>query len=145
MSNRSLFVAVAISSIVCPLSCARDVPQEIPEKIVWQRIFGGEKGDRANAIEPTVDGGFIVVGGTESKGAGDSDIWMLKLDAEGQLLWDRTFGGEGFDTARSVRQAANGDFIVTGSVDTDKHNYWDAWIVRPRLSDFDLRDLPLLW
>ena len=48
---------------------------------------------RAHSIQQTSDGGFIVAGGTGSYGAGDWDYWVLKLDANGNVIWQKTYGG----------------------------------------------------
>src|SRR5882672_934045 len=60
--------------------------------LTWERTFGSLQGDTAQAVAVTRDGGYIVAGTTQSKGAGKSDAWLLKLDALGQLEWERTFG-----------------------------------------------------
>ena len=51
----------------------------------WNKTFGGKWDDVANSIIQTTDGGYMVAGSTKSKGAGKSDIWIIKLDKEGNL------------------------------------------------------------
>ena len=55
----------------------------------WHRTFGGTDAERAHAMYPTSDGGYILAGFTESYGAGSSDMWLVKTDADGQKQWDR--------------------------------------------------------
>jgi hypothetical protein len=58
-------------------------PIQIPFPTTWQKTYGGEDHEEANSIQSTGDGGFIVAGETESFGAGEWDVYLLKLDSEG--------------------------------------------------------------
>ncbi len=89
--------------------------------IIWDKAFGGTNSDQANSIQQTTDGGYIVVGFTESTDGqvtgfhgGSGDYWVVKLDSDGELVWQKTLGGEGNDQARSVMQTADGGYIVAG-------------------------------
>jgi len=59
----------------------------------WEQIYGGAKADSANSILALDDGGYIIVGYTGSYGAGAYDVWLLKTDADGNILWNNTYGG----------------------------------------------------
>ncbi len=85
---------------------------------LWQRRYGGTATDWTNAIAETGDGNLVVVGHTESKGAGNADFWVLKLDADGDVLWDRTFGGTGVDYATAVTASRDGGAVVAGLTQT---------------------------
>ena len=63
----------------------------------WDKTFGGSGRDIANSIIQTRDGGYVVAGFTKSKGNGSGDVWVIKLDEYGNVLWDKTFGGSGWD------------------------------------------------
>lgn len=63
--------------------------------MMWERAYGGEQRDEATGLARTADGGFVLVGSTMSKGAGKTNVWILKLDSEGRLVWDRVFGTAG--------------------------------------------------
>ena len=90
----------------------------------WNRTFGGTKGEHANDMVQTADGGLVLVGATTSYGAGDSDIWLVKTDASGHHEWDFTFGGTQGDWGISVIQTADGGFILAGITFYDKTNLW---------------------
>ena len=61
---------------------------------MWSKTYGGEKLDEAQGITATDDGGFIVVGLTESYGAGNSDFYIVKVDKDGKEVWSQTIGGK---------------------------------------------------
>jgi len=80
----------------------------------WARTFGGTDWDWAYSIVQTTDGGYAVAGYTRSFGAGDYDFLVLKLNSSGGLDWARTFGGTGWDEARSIVQTSDGGYAVAG-------------------------------
>ena len=80
----------------------------------WQKTYGGSGTDHASSIRQTADGGYIVAGFTDSFGAGSSDAWVLKLDGSGGIVWEKTYGGSGADYANTIRQTAEGGYILAG-------------------------------
>lgn len=123
--------------------------------IIWQKSLGGSEVDEAHAIKETLDGGFVVVGYSSSNDGdiscfhGYNDIWATKLDNNGNLEWQGSFGGSANENSYSIQQTANGDFILTGSAWSNSgefssnHGYDDYWVVKfscPKqvfYSDFD--------
>lgn len=99
-------------------------------ELQWQRRYGGTDTDWPNAIAETRDGGLVIVGHTESAGAGGADFWVLKLSAVGERLWETTFGGAGLDYASTVTATRDGAIIVGG-------------LTRSRATGFDSRVLKL--
>ncbi len=83
--------------------------------LVWQHTFGGTGNDRAACVVPTADGGYALAGQTESYGAGDYDVYLIKTDGSGNLLWQRTYGGAGRDFADCIVSTADGGFFILGS------------------------------
>jgi len=81
---------------------------------VWSWVYGGVENDRAFDVEQMPDKGFVIAGGTESYGAGDYDACLLRTDSNGILLWTKTYGGSGWDDARSVKLLSDSGFIVAG-------------------------------
>ncbi|MDO9184898.1 MAG: T9SS type A sorting domain-containing protein [Bacteroidia bacterium] len=82
--------------------------------IVWTKTYGGTGDDRANSIQQTIDGGFIISGVTNSFGAGNYDFYLIKTDLSGNLSWEKTFGGVGDDWAYSIEQTKDNGFILAG-------------------------------
>jgi len=83
--------------------------------ITWQKTYGGTGYDYAESITQTQDGGYIVAGETTSFGAGNYDLWIIKLDENGVITWQKTYGGTGYDYASSIRQTQDGGYLVAGS------------------------------
>ena len=110
--------------------------------LVWQKSLGGSSDDRARSVQQTSDGGYVVVGfaisndGDVSGNHGDRDYWIVKLDSDGDLVWQKCLGGSSDDRARSVQQTSDGGYIVAGSTysnDGDvsgNHGERDYWIVK---------------
>ncbi len=110
--------------------------------IQWQTCLGGSGLDDALCIKQTADGGFIVSGDTQSNNGdvsgnhGGFDSWIVKLDASGNIQWQKCFGGTGDDTTPSVVPIADNGFIVAGSTSSNdgdvsgNHGGFDFWILK---------------
>jgi uncharacterized delta-60 repeat protein len=101
--------------------------------VAWQRDYGDAGGtgdDRAYAVAQTVDGGYIVAGYTSSFGAGGSDIWLLKLNPDGTIAWQKAYGGTGDEEARAVRETVDGGYIVVGSTSSFGRGNQDVWMLK---------------
>jgi hypothetical protein len=81
---------------------------------LWTRTFGGVGDEDGHSVQPTVDGGYVIAGQTTSYGAGSDDVYLVKTDSSGDTLWTRTFGGSYIDVSSSVRQTADGGYIIAG-------------------------------
>ncbi len=98
---------------------------------LWSHTFGGSNRDECNSVQQTTDGGYILGGDTWSYGAGNTDFWLVKTDANGISLWSRTYGGSNGDYCNSVQQTINGGYILGGDTDSDAPGYYyDFWLVK---------------
>jgi hypothetical protein len=110
--------------------------------LIWEQSFGGEGIEVSYDIAKTADNGFVVVGNTFSTNGdillnhGESDMWMIKLDEEGNLIWEQTYGGSQFDLAQAVVQSKDGGFLITGNTKSDdkdsslNNGENDIWVVK---------------
>jgi hypothetical protein len=84
----------------------------------WEKTFGGERYDEAKAVIQTQDGGYLIVGKTGLSGDGGEDVYVLKLDKNGNKQWEKTFGGEydmtGNIMANAVVQTQDGGYLIVG-------------------------------
>ena len=122
------------------------VAAEVPPKIQWQKSFGGSTDDSLQALRQTSDGGFIVGGASKSVASGNKtsmghgglDYWVLKLDTDGNKIWEKSFGGSGNDELRAVQQTSEGGYILGGFSDSapsgnkSSVNYgdYDFWVLK---------------
>lgn len=113
---------------------------------LWQRSFGGDWDDNLFALQQTSDGGYILGGSSASPlsgnktspGYGGWDYWVVRLAANGDTLWERSFGGTNEDQLLSLRQTSDGGFILGGSSSsgtnaTKSSSNWgasDFWVIR---------------
>jgi Ig-like domain CHU_C associated len=89
---------------------------------VWDRTIGGSADDFARSVAATYDGGCIVVGTSSSDISGSKsddsqgleDYWVVKLDSDGNVEWDRTIGGDDEDKATSIIELSDGSFAIAG-------------------------------
>ncbi|MFT3907912.1 MAG: T9SS type A sorting domain-containing protein [Ferruginibacter sp.] len=112
--------------------------------VTWEKFMGGSGDDFAHGIQQTADGGYIVVGSTNSTdgdvtnnhGNGNYDYWVVKLNNAGDITWQKTYGGSGEDKAWYIQQTTDGGYIVAGEIEstngdiTVNHGLDDCWIIK---------------
>ena len=98
--------------------------------LLWEKTFGGTDCDRGFSVQRTSDDGYIIAGDTESYGAGFFDVYLVKTDANGDLLWEKTFGGADYDKGYSVRQTSDDGFIITGWTNSSGAGGTDVYLIK---------------
>lgn len=110
--------------------------------LVWEKSFGGTEIDEARAITKTSDNNYVIVGDTRSNDTdvslnnGAADLWVIKINDSGDLIWEKTFGGTSFDAGRSVFLTNDDGFLISGSsrsVDGNvnkNEGQNDAWVLK---------------
>jgi hypothetical protein len=97
---------------------------------LWGKTFGGEKNEAGLSVQQTTDSGYIVCEATKSYGAGGADAWLVKTDASGNKLWDKTFGGVETDVTHSVQQTRDGGYILCGSTMSRTSGNNEMWVIK---------------
>ncbi len=96
--------------------------------IIWQRRYGGTDEDEIQSFTLTSDGGYLLAGGSRSdaylpdkkdNSRGIVDVWVVKTDAAGNILWEHTFGGPGLENCYSVKENVVGHYLLGGYSDSD--------------------------
>ena len=95
----------------------------------WDQEFGGSGHDSASSVQQISDG-YITAGTTYSFGAGLRDVWLIKINSNGEEQWDKTFGGSDNDWAYSVQQTKDNGFIVAGGTHSYGAGWADVWLVK---------------
>jgi hypothetical protein len=101
----------------------------------WARSYGGTSEDRGRSLQQTADGGFILAGSTDSWESMEHDVLVLKLDDEGSVQWQRTYGGivedgSANDYASSIQQTMDDGYIVAGSTDGSMIAFVAFWVLK---------------
>jgi len=82
--------------------------------LVWDKTYGGSKDEQAYAVAVTPDGGYAIVGFTNSFGAGIEDVYLVRTDANGDTVWTRTYGGTTGDAGYDLIVLADTGFVIAG-------------------------------
>ena len=96
----------------------------------WNKTYGGTSSDYARSLVQTSDGGYALAGATESFGAGSDDFWLVKTDANGNMMWNQTYGGTDYDDAYSLVQTSDGGYALAGRTDSFGAGQFDFWLVK---------------
>ncbi|MBC8525380.1 MAG: T9SS type A sorting domain-containing protein [Candidatus Cloacimonetes bacterium] len=97
---------------------------------IWTQCYGGIAHDRGYCGQQTSDGGYIIVGHTESFGSGYWDIYLIKTDENGNEIWSNTFGGSDAEYGYFVRQTNDGGFIITGYTTSFGAGSKDVYLIK---------------
>ncbi|MDH3235749.1 MAG: FHA domain-containing protein [Alphaproteobacteria bacterium] len=98
---------------------------------VREITYGGAQDDRIEGLIRTNDGNYLAVGRTKSKGKGDWDFWVLRLDPTGAVLWETVIGGAAADIARGAVSLRDGGFVVAGNTRSKTKNASArGWLVK---------------
>lgn len=96
---------------------------------LWNVEFGAANQAYGHSVQQTSDGGYIFTGWTNPPGA-PADLWLVKTDGSGNMLWNRTFGGNGSEEGYCVRQTTDGGYIIAGCTSSYGAGGNDVWIIK---------------
>ncbi len=113
-SSSNIYVAGSTASFGAGAKDALLLKFDSAGNLLWQRIWGGSANDTAHGLALDSSGNVYLTGFTNSWGAGSSDVFLLKFDPSGNLVWQKTWGGIDFDDGRGVAVDASGRVYVTG-------------------------------
>ena len=111
-------------------------------ELQWSKFFGGLLTDTPEGAVQTPDGGFIIAGGSDSadtditNNKGTYDFWVIRIDANGNLIWEKSFGGDEIDEARAIVKSADGNYVIAGdtrsnTIDVSSNNgAADLWLIK---------------
>lgn len=99
----------------------------------WEKTYGNNRTDLANDVIRTTNGGLLIAGRDTASGDKFGDAWLIKIDRQGDLQWQNTYGGNKGDTARSVIELKNGGYVFAGQKSSILGNR-KAWVVKTGVS-----------
>ncbi|WP_198362292.1 CGP-CTERM sorting domain-containing protein [Thermococcus profundus] len=98
--------------------------------VIWGKAFGGSNPDVALAVAVAPNDDVIVAGYTYSFGSGQNDVWVIRLDKNGKIEWQKTYGGSGGEAVLAVAISSNGDIILAGNTGSFGAGRSDAWVLK---------------
>lgn len=137
-SESRVIRCLGLALVVC--LAASVIPASSPGQITFERTYGGAFSDVAHSVVQTLDGGYAIAGFTWSSGAGVSDVYLIRTDSLGSVLWDSTYGGISFDVGYSLQQTSDGGYVVTGYTRSSGAGLSDVYLIKTDSSGNTLWD-----
>lgn len=97
---------------------------------LWANFYGGSKSDMGRKIIETSDNNYLILGSTGSFGAGNRDVYLIKTDTDGNIIWSETYGTSGYQDAFDVVETESGDFYIAGHSDLHGIDFLEAYVVK---------------
>jgi hypothetical protein len=97
---------------------------------LWTKTFGGSSHDYSHSIAQTRDGGYVLAGWTNSFGAGNYDVFLIKTDASGDTVWTRTYGGTSEDYGIFVAPTADSGCVIAGLTSSFGAGGYDIYLIK---------------
>jgi hypothetical protein len=128
--RRVFGVFLAVLLLVTPLLTVPMFRSVWAEPLGWSKTYGGIGSDSVYSLVQTGDGGYAMLGGTDSYGAGNGDFWLIKTDSFGNAQWNKTYGGANWDGALAVVQTGDGGYALAGSTLSYGAGNNDFWLIK---------------
>ncbi len=103
---------------------------DLEGNLMWYETYGGPLDEDAQWAQFTFDGGIIITGSTQSFGAESDDVFLIKTDMQGEMLWSNTFGGVETDLSLSVAESSSGGYIIAGQTESYGNGNDDVYLIR---------------
>ncbi len=97
---------------------------------IWTKTYGGNNFDSGSSVIQTVEGGYIIVGYTTSYGDGEYDVYLLKIDSSGDIIWTKTYGGNSNDGGAHIQQTYDGGYVIVGSTTSFGNGESDIYLIK---------------
>jgi hypothetical protein len=97
---------------------------------MWNQTYGGPATEDCFSAIETSDEGYAMVGQTYFFGVGENDIWLIKIDSSGNMIFNQTYGGERAESSRAVFQKSDGGYVIAGSTFSFGQGENDFWLIK---------------
>jgi hypothetical protein len=98
--------------------------------LLWSKTLGSPNDDFGLALQLTTDGGYIIAGETAKIGSDSADVYIIKTNSNGDLLWSHTYGGAGDDGCQSIEQTSDGGYFIAGYTNSFGAGDWDFYLIK---------------
>ncbi len=123
-------IVVGYSKSFTPTVQMYIIKTDLDGNLIWGRIYGGGADDYGYSVEETDDGAYIVAGETYSFGAGANDVYLTRIESNGNQSWTRFYGGAGADWATSIAKVPQDGFVVAGNTNSFGAGNRDIYLLR---------------
>jgi len=135
MKTQILSILLGISILALATTPREKLSIRSKTSLKWMKTYGGIKSDNGYFFQPTSDNGFILTGETNSFGSGNSDVWLVKTNKDGDTLWTKTYGGKENDWGEAVVQTSDNGFLIVGGTKSYGNGGTDVWLIRTNSSE----------
>lgn len=97
---------------------------------IWEKAIGGTSEDCGYSVQQSTDGGFIIIGKTSSFGAGNDDVFLVKTDSAGKIVWEKTFGGINADGGYSIQETMDAGYVIVGYTKSSGEGDHDVYLIK---------------
>jgi hypothetical protein len=97
---------------------------------IWTKTFGGAANEEANEVIFSSDGNLLILGNTSSYGAGGNDVYLLKIDTTGALLWQKNYGGAANESGEDIMQTPDGNYMISGATASYGSGARDMYVLK---------------
>ncbi len=106
---------------------------------IWSETYGGDESESINSIISAAGGGYTAAGFTSSFGAGERDVWLVRIDERGEGIWSTTFGGGDQDQCNSLVQVDDLGYVLGSETESFGEGLWDIWLLKTTPDTFPSR------
>ncbi len=118
-------------NLLLKIACCFFIINQSQAQITFEKYYGGGGFEEGSDVKQTSDGGYIIVGMTQTFGVNTiDDVYLIKTDAGGDTVWTKTFGGASYDKGYSVEQTSDGGYIIAGMSNSFSANIEDVYLIK---------------
>jgi hypothetical protein len=129
--KKKLFISeIGLLLVVFLLICSFNLITFGQTTSMWNQTYGGPAIEVCFSAVETTDGGHALVGHTYSFGSGDADIWLIKTDPNGNMVWNKTFGTQNSENGNHLIATDDGGYIIAGTITPREHEYREVWLIK---------------
>jgi len=125
MRTCAMRLMLSVALVLLAAACSMAIPPTM-----WEKEYGGVEYEGVNWVENTPDGGFVMVGSCILSGTTSQDVWIFKVNAHGDVVWDRHYGGSDDQEGECVVAAPGGGYMIVGSHSIELTGLSDIYLLR---------------
>lgn len=129
-SDQAFLIAAIIGSGAWTSNDLWLIKVDLDGNMIWEQTYGGGSGEIPKEVIETSDNAYLIIGETRSIGAGETDAWLIKTDTNGNMIWDKSFGGTQHDYPESVIETSDQHYLIVGHLNSYGAGSGDIWLIK---------------